>query len=114
KSWFRVSPAGVIEASRSRKRARVSVVKLPNVSCSACRLSASTEWGGEGAARRPARCNRGEQVEKAGPRLGGEAAERQLLGLPLERLHVVGVAVADGADAHAGDEVHGLVAVPLL
>ena len=41
-SWMRVSPAGVRVASSSRKRARVSVVKEPNVRRSACRFRAST------------------------------------------------------------------------
>ena len=42
KSWMRVSPSGVTEAISSRKRARVSVVKLPKVSRSAWRFRAST------------------------------------------------------------------------
>src|SRR5438876_982447 len=40
--WMRVRPAGVTEASSSRNLARVSVVKLPNVSRSTCRFRAST------------------------------------------------------------------------
>ena len=40
--WMRVSPSGVSEASSSRNRARVSVVKLPKVSRSTWRFSAST------------------------------------------------------------------------
>ncbi len=52
-----------------------------------------------------------EQVEKLGPRLGGEAAERQPLDLALERLDVVRMAVADAAHRDAGDEVDVLVAV---
>ena len=42
KSWMRFSPSGVTEASKSRNFARGSVVKLPNVSRSTWRLSAST------------------------------------------------------------------------
>src|SRR6266581_3047527 len=53
----------------------------------------------------------GEQLEELGPRLGGEAAERQPLDLPLQGLHVVRVAVADAPNRDPGDEVDVLVAV---
>src|SRR5882724_3470744 len=36
KSWMRVSPSGMRPASSERNRARVSVVKLPNVRRSSC------------------------------------------------------------------------------
>ena len=49
--------------------------------------------------------------EEAGARLGREAAERQALELPLERFHVMRMAVTDAAHADAGDEVDVLVAV---
>jgi hypothetical protein len=53
----------------------------------------------------------GEQVEEAGSRLGGEAAERERLDLALERVDVVRMAVPDAADGDARDEVEVLVAV---
>src|SRR5205823_3732043 len=53
----------------------------------------------------------GEELEELGPRLGGEAAERQPLHLPLQGLHVMRVAVADAPDPDPGDEVDVLVAV---
>src|SRR4030095_9789940 len=52
-----------------------------------------------------------EQVEEAGPRLRGEAAERERLDLALERVDVVRMAVPDAADGDARDEVEVLVAV---
>ena len=52
-----------------------------------------------------------EAVEEPGARLRREAAEGQPLYLLLQRLDVVGMAVADAADADAGDEVDVLVAV---
>src|SRR5262249_55161835 len=62
------------------------------------------------AARAPGH-HRREQLERAPPRLGREAAEGQRLHLPLQRLHVVRVAMTDAADRDAGDEVDVLVAV---
>ena len=62
-------------------------------------------------ARESRRRQRGEQIEEAGSRLRREAAEGQPLHLLLERLDVVRVAVADAADADAGDEVDVLVTV---
>src|SRR5262249_208825 len=47
-------------------------------------------------------------------RLRGEAAESQALHLPFQRLDVVRMAVADAADADAGDEVDVLVAVLIV
>ena len=64
-------------------------------------LDARQALGGEG----------GEQVEEAGARLGGEAAERERLDLALERVDVVRMAVPDAADGDARDEVEVLVAV---
>ena len=62
-------------------------------------------------AREAVRRERRQQVEEARPRLGREAPEGQPLGLALQRLDVMRVAVADAADADARDEVDVLVAV---
>src|SRR4029453_6610822 len=62
-------------------------------------------------ARQPLRRQRGQSLQEPRTRLRGEASERQPLDLTLERLDVVGVAVADAADSDAGDEVDVLVAV---
>src|SRR5713226_4196142 len=52
-----------------------------------------------------------EHLEEARPRLRGEAAEGELLHLPLERLDVVRVAVADRAHGDARDEIDVLLPV---
>jgi len=52
-----------------------------------------------------------DQVQELGPRLGREAPEGEALDLPLERLDVMGMAVADAPHGDAGDEVEVLVAV---
>jgi hypothetical protein len=61
--------------------------------------------------RQAGRGERGEELEEAGARLRGEAAEGHTLDLPLQRRHVVRVAVTDAADPDARDEVDVLVAV---
>src|SRR5262249_36530371 len=63
-------------------------------------------------AGQPSGQDRGDQLEEAGARLRGEAAKSELLHLLLERLHVVGMAVAHGADGDARDEVD--VLLPIL
>ena len=62
-------------------------------------------------AREPLRRDRGHQLEEARARLGGEAAEGQPLGLALQRLDVVRVAVPDAPHRDARDEIDVLVAV---
>ena len=62
-------------------------------------------------AREPFRGQGREHLEEARPRLRGEAAEGELLHLPLERLDVVRVAVADRADGDARDEIDVLLPV---
>src|SRR5205814_8228775 len=61
--------------------------------------------------REPCRRDDAQQLEERGTRLRREAAERQLLDLALERLHVMRMAVAHAADGDTGDEVDVLVAV---
>src|SRR5438309_4632162 len=64
-------------------------------------LDAGEAFGGEG----------GERLEKAGPRLRGEAAEGELFHLALERLYVVRVALADRAYGDTRNEIDVLLPV---
>src|SRR6267143_805348 len=64
-------------------------------------LDAGEAFGGEG----------GERLEKAGPRLRGEAAEGEPFHLALERLDVVRVAVADRAYGDTRNEIDVLLPV---